>query len=70
MRHGGEFEARKIFEEIGQKLTYYESNYKMITNHRFVKIFRPLLRMCLRNRIRWDQVIPSWSKKNNIEVHK
>jgi hypothetical protein len=63
LRQGGENEARKILEDIGQKLTYYESNYKLITDHPFLKLVRPLIRMCWRNRTTWDQVVPGWSNK-------
>jgi hypothetical protein len=61
MRHGGEEEARKWFEEMARNLSYYESNFRMIVNHPVAKLLSPLRKILFPKRVRRNYVIPNWA---------
>jgi glycosyltransferase involved in cell wall biosynthesis len=63
LRHGGEREARKCLEEIAYKLSYYETNWNLLMHNPVVRLLLPMKGVFFRNRARWDQVIPQWTKQ-------
>jgi len=60
IKAGGDRFIRHRLNDIAARLSYYEENFKRISNHPIVKLLKPIGRVFVRPSVGWNDVSPKW----------